>query len=235
MSRSNALLAVSRLAAEADRIGQIKDRSSRPEDCGEAIVDIAPARGPVQRFQPRETTIDTGGKVRTRRVGHEGQNALRRADAFDVMQQQSARCRPDAAPLFTAAQIGTGRDYAALYERCAAAGIRCSGIHELDSGSGGSGTGGQGTFIDAVIRDRRRLDAMERAIGTEIVIKPRGVQAHSDRGRKAITAHDLVYCVCLQGLTISQLLQRFGWSRAPSVSKTVRAALCGALTRLQGM
>ncbi|MFQ1702918.1 hypothetical protein ACJ5NV_20270 [Loktanella agnita] len=234
MSRGNALLAVSRLAAEADRIGQIKGRSTRPDDCGEAIVDIAPARGPVQRFQPRETTIDTGGKVRTRRVGHEGQNALRRADAFDVMQQQSVRRRPDAAPLFTAAQIGAGRDYAALYERCASAGIRCSGIHELDSGSGG-GMGGQGTFIDALIRDRRRLAAMERAIGTEIVIKPRGAQAHSDRGRKAITAHDLVYGVCLQGLTISQLLQRFGWSRAPSVTKTVRAALCAALTRLQGI
>ncbi|MFQ1702356.1 hypothetical protein ACJ5NV_17360 [Loktanella agnita] len=37
--------------------------------------------------------------------------------------------------------------------------------------------------------------------------------------------------ICLQGLTISQLLQRFGWSRSASVTKTGRAAL----SRLQGM
>ena len=234
MSRGNALLAVTRLAAEADRITQLKQRSARPDDCGEAIVDIAPARGPVQRFQPTEVAITTAGQVQRRPVGHAGQNALRRADAFDVMQLRSRARKKDAPPLFTAAQIGAGRDYAALVERCAAAGIRCSSFDDLDMGrASGGGTGGQGTFIDALIRDRRKLAAMERAIGTEVVLRPHGAQAQADRGRRALRISDIIREVCITGLTISQLLHKAGWSRSPSFTKATMAALCAALDRMR--
>ena len=228
MSRGNALLAVTRLAAEADRITRIKELSTRPENCGDAIVEMAPARGPVQRFQPCETVITAAGQVRVRRVGHNGQDALRRADAFDVMQLRSRARKPDGPPLFTAAQIGIGRDYAALYERCAAAGVRCSSVEAL--GHGGSG---QGSFIDALIRDRRRLAAMERAIGSDVVLEPRGALAHRERGRQGLRVCDVVRGVCISGQTISQLLQSFGWSRAPAFTKETMAALCAALDRMR--
>ena len=228
MSRGNALLAVTRLAAEADRITQLKQRSARPDDCGEAIVDIAPARGAVQRFQSTVTTITTAGQIQRRPVGHEGRNALRRADAFDVMQQQAARRRPDGPPLFTAIQIGTGRSYASLYERCTAAGVRCSSVEAL--GQGGSG---QGSFIDALIHDHRRLATFELAIGSGIVLAPRGARAHADHGRQALRVSDVVRGVCISGLTISQLLQSFGWSRSPTFTKETMGALCAALDRMR--
>lgn len=60
---------------------------------------------PVQRFQPTVTTITTAGQVQRRSVGHNGQNALRRADAFEVMQLWSRARKKNAAPLFTAALI----------------------------------------------------------------------------------------------------------------------------------
>lgn len=218
-----------RLTDEADRLADIKARSARPDGCGSEIVDVAPARGPVQRFQPREVVMTDAGQVRVTRSGHNGNDALRRGDAFDVMQEQASRRRSyPAVQLFTAGQISAGRDYAALYERCAAAGVRCSSIEAM------GGTGGQGSFIDAVISDSRRLAALDRAVGDNVVLSPRGAQAHSDRGRKIVRASDLVHGVCVEGLTTSQMLQRFGWPRGMATVKTTRAALCAALDRMQG-
>jgi hypothetical protein len=217
------------LADEADRIEQIKARSARPDGCGPEIVDVAPARGPVQRFQPREVVLTEAGNVRVTRSGHNGHDALRRGDAFDVMVEQSRRrSSGDKGPLFTPGQISTGRDYAALYERCAAAGVKCSSIEALGNG------GGQGAFIDAVIRDSRRLAALDRAVGNEVVLSPSGAQAHADRGRKVVKVSDVVHAVCIENLTISQTLNKFSWSRTPVSVRKAKSALCGALDRMQG-
>lgn len=217
----------SRLDAEAARIAKMKDTSARPFGCGPAIVDVAPARGPVQRFQPREVVITSEGQVRVTRSGHMGHDALRRGDAFDLMMTQSRRRKPDGAALFTVGQISMGRDYAALYERCAAAGVRCSSVEAL-------GGGGQGSFMDAVISDSRQLAALHRAIGSDVVLSPRDALAHSDRGRRVVRTRDVVDGVCISGLTLSQLLQSFGWQRSPSIRKKTMAALCSALDRMQG-
>lgn len=228
MTKRDTSAARSRLQQEADRIARMKADAARPDGCGSEIVDVAPGRGAVRRFQPREVVRTSGGQLRVTRAGHNGHDALARADAFDVMQQQSARRKKDAPALFTAGQIGAGRDYAALYERCASAGVRCSSVEAM------GGAGGQGSFIDAVIRDSRRLAALDRAIGSSVVLSPRGAQAHADRGRRVMRASDLVIGVCVQGQTVSQLLQKFGWVRSPSVRKKTTAALCAALDRMQG-
>ena len=228
MAKQDQTTPSSRLAQEADRLAGIKAASRRPDGCGPEIVDCAPARGPVQRFQPREAVITPAGHVRVARAGFMGFDALRRADAFDVMQLQASRRSKGAAPLFTVGQVAAGRDYAALYERCASAGVRCSSVESLGGG------GGQGSFIDAVIRDSRRLAALDRAIGNAVVLSPRGAQAHADRGRRVIRAGDLVVGVCIKGQTVSQLLQSFGWSRSPGSRNKITGALCAALDRVQG-
>jgi hypothetical protein len=217
------------LANEAIRLAAIKSAAACPDGCGPEIVDCAPARGPVQRFQPRVASITLAGQVRVARAGYNGYDALRRADAFDVMQQQaSRRAKADAKPLFTVGQIAAGRDYAALYERCAAAGVRCSSLESLGGGSG------QGSYIDAVIRDSGQLAALDRAIGTAVVMSPRGAQAHADRGRRLIRANDLVVGICVGGKTVSQLLQSFGWSRSPTARNKITGELCCALDRMCG-
>jgi hypothetical protein len=157
-----------------------------------------------------------------------GFDALRRADAFDVMQQQASRRNKDAMPMFSVGQVAAGRDYAALFERVQSAGVRCSSVESLGGG------GGQGSFIDAVIRDSQRLASLDQAIGKEVVLSPRGAQAHADRGRRLIRASDLVVGVCVGGQTVSQLLQSFGWSRSPTSRKKITAGLCSALDRMCG-
>lgn len=229
MAKRNTAAALTRLKAEADRIDQMKLRSTRPDGCGSEIVDISPARGPVRRFQPREVVMTEAGHVRVTRAGHNGNDALRRGDAFDVMQEKArGRAGRDADELFTAGQVSAGRDYAALYERCAAAGVKCSSVEALGGG------GGQGSFIDAVIRDSRRLAYLDMAVGDEVVLSPRGVQAHADRGRKIMRSTDLIRGVCIEGLTISQMLHRFGWPRGTATVNKTKAALCAALDRMQG-
>lgn len=229
MTRRHYAAVMNLLSDEADRIAQIKNRAARPDGCGPEIVDVAPARGPVQRFQPREVVMTEAGQVRVTRAGHLGHDALRRGDAFDVMQEKArGRAGKDAAPLFSAGQISAGRDYAALYERCAAAGVKCSSIEAL------GGAGGQGSFIDAVIRDSRRLAELDRRVGDDVVLSPRGANAHADRGRKVVRTSDLVHAVCVEGQTISQMLQRFGWSQTPKARKKTTDALCAALDRMQG-
>lgn len=228
MAKQDQTTPSNRLAQEADRLAGIKSASRRPDGCGPEIVDCAPARGPVQRFQPREAVITPAGHVRVASAGFMGFDALRRADAFDVMQQKARGRATDTAPLFTVGQVAAGRDYAALYERCASAGVRCSSVESLGGG------GGQGSFIDAVIRDSRRLAALDRAIGNAVVLSPRGAQAHADRGRRVIRAGDLVIGVCIKEQTVRELLQVFGWSKSTINANKIMVTLRSALDRMQG-
>ena len=214
-----------RLQDEAEAIAQLKATSAKPDGVGEAIVDIAPARGAVVRFHPREVSLSDSGGLRIMRTGHLGRDALRRADAFDVMEQQARRRNPDAPAPFTVGQLNAARFYAQLFERCHTAGVRCSSL-EAVHGSG------DGSFIDAVISDSRMLTGMRQAIGAAVVLSPRGASAHSDRGRLVLRTHDLVDAVCVGGLTLSQLLQRYGWPVSGHYRNKTRDALCAALDRI---
>lgn len=222
---------LNRLEDEAARIGAIKAGGERPFGAGPEIVDCAPARGAVAAFQPREAVLTTEGKVRVVRSGHRGHDALRRADAFDLMmaKSRSGSSGKAKAPLFTLAQIIAGREYAALAERCASAGLKCSSIEA----STASGTGG-GVWIDAVLGDLQRLDGMRGRIGEEWAMRPSGAAAHADRGHRSIRVRQLVDMVCIGGMTLSAVLAAFGWSGASKNRQRALASLTGALDRLHG-
>ena len=222
---------VDQLREEAARIATLKAGATRPFGAGTEIVDVAPARGPVVQFQPRET-VRRNGKTIVQRSGWRGQDALRRADAFDVMEAQAQRrAKVDGKlpkgyrPLFSTGQLVAARDYAALAERVAASGVKCSSIEAL-----GAGSGGQGSWIDAVLADSRRMAVIRGRIGDVSVLAPKNAGGK----RAVIWAQDLVDRVCIADQTLSEVLKAFGWSVKGDMRSVLRDGLCAALDRMQG-
>lgn len=219
--------------AEVARCEAVKASGAVPAGCGfDGAIAPAPARGPVERFTPREVGITDAGNTRIVRTGHFGADAIRRADPFDVMEAQAARrararSKPHV-PLFTIAQILAGREYGSLAEKHSAAGARCSSLEASHRGSGG------GSYIDALVAEGRRLDRMRAAIGDAWAMEPRRAAPNGDQ-RRAIRVRTLVDQVCIQGRTLSQVLDRFGWSRKTTHLAELRLHLCAALDRLHGL
>lgn len=217
-----------RASEQADLRRAVEGAVPLPDTVGEAIVRVAPARGPVEVYEPREMGITESGAIRERRAGWLGQAAVRRADAFDVMQAQAARRwrGSGVAPaLFTPAQLSAGRAYAALAERHASAGMRCASLEATHRGDG------SGSFVDALLADARRLGAMREAIGSGWALEPCEAAPHRDR-RRAIAVRTLVDAVCIEDRTLSDVLSRFGWSRNGKTRDRLRTALCAALDRV---
>lgn len=211
---------------EAEAVSRVRAAGAVPERCGPEIPE-APARGPFQVFQPVEMV--PGSALRARPAGWQGRDAIRMGDAFDVMAEQ-ARRQKAAAP-FTPGQVQAGRDYARLVERLDAAGVRCSSLEALAQRGGGGGS-----FVDAVLRDRQRLQAMRHRIGDGLAIEVRRVRP-SDRGgvrRRAMSDRVLVDLVCVREKCLSEILRSFGWAASTKNRAALRAALCGALDRMQG-
>jgi hypothetical protein len=77
-----------------------------------------------------------------------------------------------------------------------------------------------------------RLRAAHRAIGTGLVLVPRGPGAHRDRPRLSIGARAVVDMVCLRGCTLRGVLAAHGWSRFRLNEQRVSEALEAALTRM---
>lgn len=216
----------------AARVEVVKSSGLAPSGVGDRIVPCAPARGPVERFTPREVVRTDAGNFRTVRNGHCGFDAIRRADAFDVMETQAARrskARNKAhTPLFSVAQMLAGREYGALSEKHSAAGARCSSLEATHRGSGG------GSYIDALVAEGRRLDRMRVAIGDGWAMEPRRAAPHGDV-RRAIRVRKLVDLVCIGGATITDVLVRHGWQPNGRVREELRLALCAALDRMHGL
>jgi hypothetical protein len=212
------------------RVEALKHSSAVPGNVGPEILQIAPARGTVERFTPREVVQTEAGNFRTVRTGMF--DAIRRGDAFDIMEQQAARRAKSRSrahePLFTVAQVLAGREYGALAEKHAAAGAQCSSLEASHRGSGG------GSYIDALVAEGQRLDRMRAAIGDGWAMEPRRAAPHGDT-RRAIRVRKLVDLVCIQGRTISDVLHRFGWQPNGRVRDELRLALCGALDRMHGL
>lgn len=219
-----------RQMAPAARVEVVKASGAAPVGVGEHIVPCAPARGPVERFTPREVVRTDAGNYRAVRTGKT--DALRRSDAFDVMEVQAARRAKSRnrahGRLFTMAQVFAGREYASLAEKHSAVGVKCSSVEGMSRGSGG------GSYMDAVVAEGRRLERMRAAIGGDWAKEPRRVAPHGDR-RRAIRVRMLVDLVCIEGATISQVLDRFGWSRKTAHIDELRGHLCAALDRLHGL
>ena len=217
-------------AAERRRIDAVRDAGARPRGCSEQIVDVAPGRGPTMQARPVEMQATDAGNWRVRDMTLPGQRALRRITAFDRMEdQRQRRQRGRGAPLFTPTQRAVGEAYDALHERLEGAGVRCSSLEALSQSGGGGGS-----FIEALIRDRRRFDHMRAAVGDEIVLVPRNSSAHRYRARVAIAAIDVIECVCIRDLTVSGILQRYGWSRKADVIEKIMRALLNGLDQIQG-
>lgn len=218
------------LGGEAARMDDLRARASIPDECGD-MIPSAPGRGAFVMFTPREMVKTESGAIRSRQSGYCGRKAIRSADAFDVMQEQSARAsrakkRDGSAPMFTVAQITAGREYASLFERYQAAGAKCSSL-EASSRSGPA----SGSFMDAVIRDGQRLERMRAAIGSGWALEPRRVGPHGDR-RRAIPMVDVVHMVCIGGHTVTEILRSFGWAHGAKNSAPLVQALRDALDRM---
>jgi hypothetical protein len=216
-----------RLEEEAGRLAKIRKAAVPPAECSFQI-GAAPARGPQVVFRDVQVVLTASGP-RLRQGTVQGQHAARVASAFQRMEDQRRRRAPDAAPLFTAAQVDAGLAYAALTERWLSAGVKCSSVEAIGQGGGG------GSFIDAVIADGERLTRMRAAIGVGIALRASGPAAHADRGRRLIRVRDLVDAVCIDGRTLSELLVRFGWSGVTKNRMRLMPHICSALDRMQGL
>lgn len=231
-----------RQALEQKACSEILNRATPPVSCGPEIP-VAPARGPMIAFAPRKMEITENGGLVRRHDGYLGRDAARVADAFDRMAQQALRAhgkrlkRAEAegreasafVQPFTPGQIAAARDYAALTERCAASGIKCSSLEAIrNQGSGG------GDREVAVLQDLQRLRALHRRIGDGLAKELRRIRPGGNDKRRAIRVRYLVDQVCLSGLTLGEVLVSCGWAEDQKLREALRAALCRALDRMQG-
>ncbi|RVW00014.1 hypothetical protein EKE94_03265 [Mesobaculum littorinae] len=215
---------------EAERIDLVRAAGRVPDGCGPAMPE-APARGPVRAFEPKAFYPKGAADWESKPAGYEGRKALAVADAFDLMARAAARSKRDQP--FTPTQVAMGRSYAALTEKLAAAGVKLSSV---EGRAGGSGQGGDVT--DRRLIEAERLAALHRRIGTGIAMEVRRQRpsrtSATDRPRRSFTDRQLIDAVCLEGRTISDVLDSFGWKVYGDTRAAVRTALCKALDRMVG-
>ncbi|MBT9386961.1 hypothetical protein KM176_24185 [Pseudooceanicola sp. CBS1P-1] len=249
-----ASFAADRIRTSDRALAEILSRATPPEACGPEIP-VAPARGPMIAVRPQRMEAGPDGRFTRRAAGHEGHRAARTADAFDLMEAQALRAHPrkvklareaharavaegQAAlpdfvapvflPPFSVGQVAVARDYAALSERCAASGVRCSSFETL-SRSGGTA----GDREAAIFRDFEQLRLWHRRIGPGLAKEVRRIRP-GGRKRGAIYARQLVDQVCIGGLTLAEVLDAHGWEKSGKAVEGLRSALAAALDRMQG-
>ena len=228
--------------SEADRLSAtlvaINNAASPPWQCGDAIP-VAPARGPILRFTPAELVPDGEGGVKPELMGYRGRDGGRVRDVFDKMVDQARNAHAARGkkagtfePPFTWGQVQAARDYAALSERVASSGVKCSSMESLSrSGSGGGRE-------EAIFDDIARLRSLHRRIGDGLAKqlrrhRPSASSAGPDP-RKSITARRLIDQVCLSGHTLKEILAASGWAVNAKIIGGLRVELCAALDRMQG-
>lgn len=209
--------------AESMRLDKVRASGAVPDVCGPEIP-VAPARGPVRVVEMRALYPDGRDGWKSAPTGHAGRKTMTRCDALDVMEARAGRV------LLTPGQRAMGRFYAALTERHASAGLRCTSLETRTDRGGGAG---RGEFIDAVLRDARRLEELHRRIGMGAAMAPRARRVGAD-ARVVILDRELVDGVFLHGLTFDRLLERSGWARSRDVRERLRAALAACLDRMAG-
>lgn len=219
---------------ERARLDSILDDARAPERCGPEIIP-APGRGPMLAFAPIGMVPQGRDGWRVDHVGYRGRDAARRADVFDVMEDQARRRARDgqaAAALFSPGQIQMARFYRTMTERHDAGGVRCVSLEALRQPGGGRG----GEFIDAFVDEGRRLAAIHRRIGAGVAMAVRRVRSsmRGGAGASIITDRQLVDAVCLHDMTLGAVLRAHGWSNDSKHRAALRAALCAALDRMQG-
>ncbi|VCU61585.1 hypothetical protein EPIB2_662 [Tritonibacter mobilis] len=219
---------VARLLEEAERVAMVKARGVVPSACGDSIPE-APARGAFRVFDPVALYPD-GSDYAVKSAGYRGRKAIRLADAFDKMEGQARKV------LFEPHQKAIGRSYGALFEKLDAAGVRCSSVEAMQQ----QASSGGGEYMDALLRDRQRLDDMQDRVGYGVALSVRRIRP-SARGKVGlIKDRSLIDMVCVQDLTLSEVLKKCGWvadgQRAQGKHiKSLRLALLSALDRMAGV
>ena len=227
-ARKEAEAVHSELAEEAKRVAAARSAGAVPDGCGDAIPE-APARGPVQRFQPFVLLPDGKGGEKLVRMGYRDRHALRCLDVFDVMEAQ-ARRRKAPFPL-TKAQVEAGRTYALVAERVAASGLKLSSM--------GAGGGGGDGVAEARLADAERLRRMQRRIGSGLAMELRRVRpsarGESGQARRNVSDRQLADAVCLAGRTVAEVLRDAGWTVDSHHRKQGYAALARVLDALYAL
>lgn len=214
-----------RLAGEAAGLAKIKADAAPPAAMGAAPV--APARGP-QQLVP-SFTVTTGGMRRVEGAHWRGLSPLASAVAQARLRHEARGVdAPFVAP-FGPGQVTMAEDYAALVEWREGSALKCA---SLEGGRGG-GSGGSGIYIVTFVDQGKWLAELQRRIGDGMAMSPR---RHMDRGngRRSITVRVAVDLLCLQGMPVKAILRRFGWAADMKDQRALRAAICGALDRMQG-
>lgn len=222
-AKPNPLAGQMRLADQHGRIEHIKAQASPPPAMGAA--PMAPARGP-QQLVP-SFTVTTGGMRRVEGAHWQGLSPLAAAVAQAKMRHDARH--PDAAfvPPYDPAQVAVAEDYAALVEWRAGSPMKCASLE------GRRGGGGSGEFIVSYIKQGEWLATLHARIGDGVAMSPR---RNMDRGngRRTITVRVAVDLLCLSGVPVKTILQRFGWTADMKDQRALRTAICGALDRMQG-
>lgn len=225
-----------RLGIQPDQVTQahrdqvlrtLLERQGRvPVVCDRDAIPVAAARGPVLLFHPRETVISEAGNVVTQKAGRFAGMMVQ--DAFLKAEVQAMK-RKQPAP-FTAGQIGVGREYRNLFDRCASSGLKLS---QVDGSGGGGGAGG---VSEAILADMQALRRLQKRIGTGTAMAVRRVRPSQRGGARAriITDQSLVHAFCVDCETLSGVLVAHGWSDYSGNKKTLHRALCAALDRMRG-
>lgn len=215
---------------EPARLGLVRDAGRVPDCCGDA-APVAPARGPASTVQFMASYPKGPEGSELKPAGHAGRRTVKISDAFDVMRAQSARKGRTLA--LTDSQIGMGRIYATLVADQMAGAVRCVSLESSGGGRGGSREG----FTDHRLDLSRRIDLMRARIGNGHAMALRRVRPSKRAdgpARSNISDRALVDMVCIEGLTISDVLARYGWSVKGDTVTAATKALADALDRMIG-
>ena len=211
------------------RVALIKGYGTAPEACGPELT-AAPARGALFTFDQMQVYPDGDSETRIAHGGFQGRKTARRVDAFDRMRVQAERTRGAGGFALSPSQIGMGRLYGGLVQDREAGGVRC--IDLSAEVRGGSPEG----FTDARLDLARRIERLRGLVGPGVALSVRRLRPsrRGAPGRCNIADLSLVDAVCVQDLTLSDVLARHGWSIKGDTVAALGAALAGALDRMIG-
>jgi len=215
-------LAEARLEAEARRVSEIKAAGVPPRDCGPAIP-VAPARGPVEMFQPVELYPDGENGWKAKPAGFAGRSGARRQDVFARMEAAAAR-RKAPAP-FSPGQVAMARRYHDLVQHHDSGMMKCQAFDDARGGGGGDA-------MDAWLREGREIEVLRARIGDGEALGLRRVRPSRRGARRAVMVRALVDMVVVGDMAVKEVLVRHGWAWDARAGQKLLTELGAALDRM---